>query len=393
MKVIGLDVCKLSVVACVLTQRPPEPRQFYYEAQYFTFAANAAGIRGLLALEPDLAVMEPTGVNYAKLWGTHLARAGVEVRLVGHTQLRGYRANHLELPDKDDQADALALACYGFDYLEQPRKFVQLRQQPIVRIRELALRLGHLNRVQSPIVNRMRQDLAWQFPEVADCCRSHGHKTPLLWSWLACERESAKYSSLYEKTCGLGLTNEVKVHAKRLCNIHAEERALELELRQLMKSSSSFDPYREVFTRFGFGERTEALILSQIYPLENYLGSDGKPIVVIRPGRNSGKPTKRYLSRRRFEKSLGCAPTEESSGSITGKKIVGGSDLCRIAMWLWVFTRIEPHKSRLNNYIGECLGNYLDETKANRQPIKLARMKTASRAVRLLFKELTNEVF
>ena len=101
MKVIGLDVCKLSVVACVLTQRPPEPRQFYYEAQYFTFAANAAGIRGLLALEPDLAVMEPTGVNYAKLWGTHLARVGVEVRLVGHTQLRGYRANHLELPDKD----------------------------------------------------------------------------------------------------------------------------------------------------------------------------------------------------------------------------------------------------------------------------------------------------
>ncbi|MEH2277714.1 MAG: hypothetical protein V7K40_23720 [Nostoc sp.] len=37
----------------------------------------------------------------------------------------------------------------------------------IVKIRELVLRLAHLNRVQSPIINRIRQDLAWQFPEVA----------------------------------------------------------------------------------------------------------------------------------------------------------------------------------------------------------------------------------
>jgi len=61
------------------------------------------------------------------LWGTQLARAGVEVRLVGHKELRSFREHHLGLPDKDDDADALALAIYGWDYLESPRRFVQVR--------------------------------------------------------------------------------------------------------------------------------------------------------------------------------------------------------------------------------------------------------------------------
>jgi len=72
-----------------------------------------------------IAVMEPTGVNYQLLWGTHLARVGVEVRLVGHKELRSFREHHLGLPDKDDDADALALAIYGWDYLEAPRRFVR----------------------------------------------------------------------------------------------------------------------------------------------------------------------------------------------------------------------------------------------------------------------------
>jgi len=72
-----------------------------------------------------IAVMEPTGVNYQLLWGTHLARVGVEVRLVGHKELRSFREHHLGLPDKDDDADALALAIYGWDYLEVPRRFVR----------------------------------------------------------------------------------------------------------------------------------------------------------------------------------------------------------------------------------------------------------------------------
>ncbi|BAY10281.1 hypothetical protein NIES2098_34470 [Calothrix sp. NIES-2098] len=107
-KVLGLDISKSSVSACLLLEKPISPRQFYYEHQFLKIEANSTGIRKLLDLKPDVAIMEPTGNNYSKLWGTHLARAGVEVRLVGHKELRSYRANHLALPDKDDDADSFS---------------------------------------------------------------------------------------------------------------------------------------------------------------------------------------------------------------------------------------------------------------------------------------------
>ena len=120
-----------------------------------------------------------------------------------------------------------------------------------------------------------------------------------------------------------------------------------------MVGESRFLPYRKVFARFGFGRRVEALLLSQIYPFENYLAPDGKPDVKIRNGRKSGKPTKRHLSLRRFMKALGYAPSQESSGDLQKSKVIGGSDLCRKALWQWIFTRIEPRRCRLKNDIGD----------------------------------------
>jgi hypothetical protein len=392
-RILGLDICKSSVSACLLTEKPAEPRQFLYDCKFHRFEANAAGINGMLALCPDIAVMEPTGVNYARLWGTHLARAGVEVRLVGHKELRFYRELHLGLPDKDDDADALALGCYLFDYLDSPRRFVQIRDMTITRIRELALRLAHLNRVQSPIINRIRQDLAWQFPEVAlvKSKRSENSDTPLLWGWLAGIRKSARYDKLYHTSVGLGITRTVKYHAARLCDLQQEEAVIELELRSLL-SNPDFFPYRQVFARFGFGQRVEALLLSQIYPFENYLDANGKPDIKIRKGRKSGKPTKRHLSLRRFQKALGVAPALESSGDVSKTKIVGGSDLCRMALWQWVYTRIEPSRCRLNNDIGELLGNVIDAEKASGRPVRLVRSRISSKAARLLFKELVKVI-
>jgi transposase len=392
--ILGLDVCKASVVACLLAKRPDEPRQFYYNYDFQRFEANASGIKAMLNLEPDIALMEPTGVNYSKLWGTHLAQSGVEVRLVGHKELKYYRANHLMLPDKDDEADALALACYGFDYLESPRRFVQIRDFPITRIRELVLRLAHLNRVQSPIINRLRQDLAWQFPEVAHIksVRNGREHSPLLFDWLAGIRPSEKYDRLYAESAGLGLNNFARHHARRISDLQQEEIEIERELKLLL-SNPIFAPYRRVFKeQFGFGQRVEALILSQIYPVENFMGADGKPEVVIRRGRVSGKPTRRHLSRRRFEKALGCAPTENSSGDMKRKKVVGGSDLCRKALWQWVFTRVEPARTRDFSMITRQLGTMLDEEKAAGRPVQLVRSRVMAKAAKLLFKALVEEL-
>ncbi|MEG5048035.1 IS110 family transposase [Microcoleus sp. B4-C1] len=398
-QIIGLDISKASVSCCLISEKIDEPREFYYRYNFHKFAATAHGINELLALigseldrENTIAIMEPTGINYQILWGTQLARAGVEVRLVGHKELRSFREHHLGLPDKDDDADALALAIYGWDYIDTPRRFVQTRDRTIVQIRRLVLRLAHLNRVQSPIINRARQDLAWQFPEAAliKSLRS-GEKVPLLWGWLCGERQSVKYDLLLEKSIGLGITDELRKHAARICDLQREEMVLDFELSKLV-SEPQFLPYRKVFARFGFGRRVEALLLSQIFPFENYLAADGKPDIKIRKGRRSGKPTKRHLSLRRFCKALGYAPSQESSGDLQKSKVVGGSDLCRRALWQWIFTRVEVKRARMGNDIGDRLGEIMDEEKASGRPVRLVRSRVAAKAVKLLFKELVREL-
>ena len=384
MRIVGLDVCKNSVVACILChETTTEPRQLYYDLEFPRFYTDAAGIKGLLALKPDVAVMEPTGVNYMKLWAAHLAHQGVKIVLVGHKQLRSYREN-LGLPDKDDPADALALALYYQQHEKSESSFVRTRDPVIAQIRDIVLRLYHINRVQSPIINRIRQDLAWQFPESA----SISLDAVVFWGWLSRTRCSTKYDRLYAATIGLGLKVETLDSAKSLCELQHRERRLELEMRTLI-ADSRFLPYRKVFASFGFGERVEALILSQIYPLENYL-VDGIPEVKIRKGKNSGQLTKRYLSRRRFQKTLGVAPTREDSGD---KKSIkkAGSSLCRMALWQWLFTRIEPKKSRVKNKFGQLLGELLDTEKKTR-PVKLARSRVCSKASSMLFQELVKEI-
>lgn len=384
MKIIGLDVCKNSVVACILdSTRPNEPRQFYYDADFPRFYTDAAGINALLALKPTVAVLEPTGVNYAKLWATKLAEAGVNVFLVGHKELRSYRIN-LGLPDKDDQADALALACYYLEHQGSANRFVRTRDPIIAQMRDLVLRLHHLNRVQSPIINRVRQDLAWQFPEAAkiSLCAN------LFWCWLAQNCSVKRYDNLYALSIGLGLGSETRNSAKAICELKRREQELERDLRALLKDVR-FLQYRKVFARFGLGERTEALILSQIYPIQNYL-SDGLPEVKIRKGKVSGNPTKRHLSRRRFQKALGVAPTREDSGDSKSSK-KAGSSLCRIALWQWLFTRIEPKRNRVKTELGQRLGELLDAEKKTR-PVKLARSRVCSKAAELLFRELVKEL-
>jgi hypothetical protein len=240
----------------------------------------------------------------------------------------------------------------------------------------------------------LRQDLAWQFPEVAHVKsrrRLDGDEVPLLWGWLANERPAKRYDQLYKNSAGLGITNTVRFHAKRLCDLQREEMIIERELSQLL-TDTRFKPYVEVFHRFGFGDRLKAVLISQIYPLSGFLGEDGRPEVRIRQGRNSKKPTKRHLSLRRFQKALGVAPSLEASGDKRKIKVVGGSDLCRLSLWQWVYTRLEPKRSRLNNEITEFLGKKLVSEKEAGRPIKLVRMKVAAIGARLLFRELVKAI-
>ncbi len=121
-------------------------------------------------------------------------------------------------------------------------------------------------------------------------------------------------------------------------------------------------------------------------------GRDAHPTITIKIVSYLICDPKRHLSLRRFSKALGYAPSQESSGDLQKSKVSGGSDLCRRALWQWIFTRIEPARARLQNDIGSRLGEIMDAEKASGRPVRLVRSRVAASSVKLLFKELTHEL-
>jgi hypothetical protein len=102
----------------------------------------------------------------------------------------------------------------------------------------LVLRLSHLNRLQSPIINRARQDLASQFPEAALVLAVRSHKkVPLLWGWLCSQRQPVKYDLMFDRSIGLGITEELRRHAARICDIQREEMVLEFQLSSVIATA------------------------------------------------------------------------------------------------------------------------------------------------------------
>jgi transposase len=382
-RIVGLDVSKDNVTACLLGESPIEPRQLYLENDFQRLYSNAAGMKRLLDLKPTVAVLEPTGTNYSKVWVARLAEAGVTIALVGHKELRMFRKT-LDLPDKDDEADALALACYYLQFRQSPQRFVRVREEAVSHMRDLVLRYQHLNRLQSPVINRLKQDLAWAFPERAKS-RPEAY---LFWGWLAGLKNSNRYDTELKNTCGLGLSEHIRFNAQQLKTIQDRQLVIELDLK-LCLENERFIRFRDVFATYGFGQKLEAIIISQIWPLENYL-QDGQPIAInTRSRMNPEKKTRKAISERKFLKALGMAPQREWSGD-SRRASMSGSQLCRTALWQWVFTRIEVKKGRLNNERFLFIASEFDRLKALEKPIKLVRSKVAAKAVKLLFYDLVD---
>jgi ribosomal protein L34 len=93
------------------------------------------------------------------------------------------------------------------------------------------------------------------------------------------------------------------------------------------------------------------------------------------------------MSLRKFCKMLGIAPTREQSGKSPTVTKKAGSELCRTALWLWLFTRIEGGRARINTSVGRSIYEIFLDYKTHK-PIKLARSKTIGKAVRMLFYDL-----
>jgi transposase len=388
MRIIGADACKGRLVYCVLDSdnMPKDLGNYYRDGENFHEAHTSAhGLKQLLDHKPDVIAIEPTGVNYTRLWVRKMSQAGVKVMLIGHTQLRSYRKN-LGLPDKDDPADALAIAAYCAEHYSKPERFVLVRDEVTANLRETALRLGHLVRLQSPMINRIKQDLCYAFPERADTA-TH---SPLFWGWLSGTRKSLNYDRQLADSIGSGITDEIRFEALLLCQVQAEERRLEYELRSLL-DDSQFAAYRQVMKKYGMGAKVQALLISQIHPIENFLDEHKQPIVMVTKGKVSGRPTAKHISLRKVFKMLGIAPTREQSGKSATTTNKSGSELCRTAAWQWLFTRMEVKHSRLKTETGELIYQIFLDYKTHK-PIKLARSKTIGKVVRMMFYDLVAEI-
>jgi hypothetical protein len=400
--IVGIDIGQ-SIAACFLTEKPQDPREYIYNADIIEYTRTSENLIALKAkidsfkADKVVAICEPTGINYAKLWVNKLSDWGAEIRMVSNAVIPNYRAGLLGKKEtkstaKTDAIDAFSLACYYFD-TQEPTGYLRVRNENINRIKEICLKIEHLNRLQNPIINRMRQELSWQCPEIARVKSiQHGEEPPLLWGWLAGLRKSAKYDHIVADTIGTGIEKPTRRAAHRYCLIEEEIFELRVELQKLIHLPE-FKSYREIFTRFGFGWMLQGYLLGAIYPIEDFL-KDNRPEVRIRKNRQTGGESKLRLSERRFMKACGMGVVRDDSGSKKkGKQ--SGSGLCRKALWQWCFVRLEVRKNVPTglkfNYAGKLLSpaEDLKRRKAGGTPTKLARQRVIARVVRELFKELS----
>lgn len=390
-RILGLDISSTFVFACLLTEPVDNPREWFRQKRntVLKYTANETDLKALLELKPNYAVLEPTGMHYSKLWALRLAAQGCQILWVGHAQLKSYRIT-LRLPNKNDAADAFALAQYGQQYLNKDGYFLSLSIDSLgYRLREKCLQLKYIEELTVPIKNRLRQQLAHEWPEVAKR-QTNG----TLWKFIAGDEvpknHKTRLERLQQASIGSGLSEFSRFLATELISLEEQIKLLETEIKALC-SEPTFRDYRQVFRRYGFGSRVSAMVLAHIYPFENFLGFEGKEIIETVKSKN-GKPSKRYRSLKAFKLAVGSGLVEDSSGK-TENWVPGGSALCREALWQWLFSCIEPKKSRPKTPECQYLGQLIDSYKAAGTPVKLARSRVIHKAVEMLFYDLLESLY
>lgn len=351
--VIGLDVSKDNVVACSLTEAPFDLKRYFKEnsKSFPRLYSNRDGIKELLAMNPDCVVMEPTGVHYSWIWAHILKSHGVKILWVGHSEVAAFRKSK-KLPDKNDAADALALAAYALGFWNYPEAFLGYEHECfIIPMREYCLQLQNLNRIQSPVINRLRQQLAREFPEAAlkNSQRGPDGQIPL-WCFIAGRKRNVKkdqgyYEKLYQisiaPTHGVEISEYSRNLANQLCQLTDWEIQIETELSALLRLPE-FNAYNQVMDSFGMGLRVKCWVISQIFPIERFLGSGN------------------YRNwRARFKQRLGYGGVEDSYGDQERTR-KSGSKISRQMLYLWVVTVIAPIKSRPDTPIARQLAEFYD---------------------------------
>jgi hypothetical protein len=299
----------------------------------------------LFALKPDAIALEPTGMRYSSLLARRAEKEGVPLLWVGHAQCANYR-KQMKLPDKNDLADALALACYGFLYREFPQYFIHFESFPIDQIRELYLQLKSLSRFETSCINRLKQQLAYEFPEAMEIEMKplRDGRRSLICFLADRERPGIKQNRYWENrwrdSVARDLDIEISSFTQKFCEIIDDYDQLIAELSDKLEHYVNFPifcPYNRVFDRFNFGLMVRAALLIQIYPIE------------------------RFESIGAFKRRVGAAKVERSSGSSKAWSTGDGSRLSRCELFLWVVTAIACKPRRPDTAIGRKIAGFFDD--------------------------------
>lgn len=312
--------------------------------------ANIEGVAILRHLNQEYKIrylgMEPTGTAYSQIWAKVCEGESIPIRWLGHVEVANFRRSN-RLPNKNDLADAVAIYYYLATYSE-PDHYLELCVGEIGRIRQIYLQLGSLSRIQSPIINRLRQQLASEFPEMALSSIKQGKAgfSPFA-GWLSefdtenLQPSTGRYSKVYAQSIAPQYGIEISQFTRRLAGVQVElhlwESTLETELSSLL-SNPVFKKYNDAFDKLEFGLRTRAIVLSQIYPVEKF----------AKINRITGKYnyTKSLAA---FKQRLGYGGEENSSGDTERRKATG-SKLARKALYLWALTKVAAKSRRPGSY-------------------------------------------
>lgn len=333
MKIIGLDVSGGYATAIFLQEKPDNLIEYARSEEFapFEIQPNEKSLNAIASLGADLIVLEPSGGHYERIFCNWFNKKEIPWRrVVGH-RIDAYRRD--QGLDKTDNLDALALAAYGYDKLNDKRAWIEECELP--RLRELCLQRYALIKMQKRYIQRLRLQLEHEFPEAASATihREWGESTNGIISWMIEKKIKSGYSYNYwEKqykggiknatskntemvspTIGTGLSNHSKNLAKHINELWLEISEIEAECDRIM-SDNDVKPYLDACLEIGFNKELTSIWLTRIYPFKRFMDAEGKERRVKRRS-SSGKTVTHNLSLSQFKASVGAGTIRNESGT------------------------------------------------------------------------------
>lgn len=392
MKIVGVDVSKTSVTCCCVDSAalPKDYRKFAASYTPIILSPDADGVQTILSLG-DAFVIEPTG-DYSAIWVDILKSNHRQVLRVNPQRVQALMKYHGVL-SKSDRYDAAFLSLYGAENLDKPSAWLSDYAEDL---REAVLQHGFLSRMTGNHQRRLWQLLSREWPEV--CLSSGGKKPqqkrkwmakepPTLWNFIATGegRYRKGWQAKLDSSIGCGLSDLSRALASQICELERKQYGQEVRICELLERPE-FEPYHTVFGHFGLGENSRAAILSRIYPFEQFLGDDGKPIRAKVPSK-SGRMHRRDRSLGAFRLSLGNGTTLYQSGQVK-TEVAAGPRYARTALYLHVKMAVVILRSRSMN-VPKYLQRHRDFYESlPPMPHNQAVSKVVSRVVKDLYREL-----